>query len=63
MTAGVWDRVQEKAKAVVPVERWGKADHDLTAPLLLLASDSSSYITGVTITVDGGTTLKRPSYW
>jgi len=31
--------------------------HELDAPLLLLASDAGSFITGTTLTVDGGATL------
>lgn len=37
----------------VPQRRLGQAD-DLSAPLLLLASDSSTFMTGSTIVVDGG---------
>lgn len=37
----------------VPQRRLGQAT-DLTAPLLLLASDNSAYMTGSTIVVDGG---------
>lgn len=37
----------------VPQRRFGDA-HELDGPLLLLASDASSYMTGSVITVDGG---------
>lgn len=37
----------------VPMRRCGKL-HDLDGPLLLLASDSSRYMTGTVIPVDGG---------
>ncbi len=40
-------------KREVPVGRFG-ADGDLDGPLLLLASQAGSYITGATIVVDGG---------
>ena len=35
------------------VARWGKPE-DLRGPLLLLASDAGSYITGHTLVIDGG---------
>lgn len=31
--------------------------HELSGPLLLLASDAGSYVNGITVTVDGGTVL------
>jgi NAD(P)-dependent dehydrogenase (short-subunit alcohol dehydrogenase family) len=33
--------------------RWGKPE-DLIGPVLLLGSDAGSFITGTTLTVDGG---------
>lgn len=46
----------EKMRKRVPMRRFGNYD-ELTGPLLLLASDAGSYITGETIRVDGGHVL------
>jgi len=43
----------QKLIARIPMQRTGQY-HELSAPLLLLASDAGSYMTGVTIPVDGG---------
>jgi NAD(P)-dependent dehydrogenase (short-subunit alcohol dehydrogenase family) len=43
----------ELVKKRVPMRRVGEL-HELTGPVLLLASDAGSYMTGSTITVDGG---------
>lgn len=38
-----------------PMGRWGEAD-ELAGPAVFLASDAASYVTGHTLTVDGGIT-------
>ena len=43
----------EQFKNGIPMRRFGEFD-DLDGPILLLASDASSYMTGSVITVDGG---------
>ena len=46
----------KRKKAIInhtPLKRFGKVN-ELIAPILLLASDSSSFITGSELTVDGG---------
>lgn len=43
----------QKLIARIPMQRTGEY-HELNAPLLLLASDAGSYMTGVVIPVDGG---------
>ncbi len=39
--------------SMMPLGRWGTPE-DLIGPVLLLASDAGSFITGTTLTVDGG---------
>jgi NAD(P)-dependent dehydrogenase (short-subunit alcohol dehydrogenase family) len=46
----------QKVMQMIPQRRVGTVD-DLTAPMLLLVSDASAYMTGATIPVDGGLSL------
>lgn len=46
----------DKMKKRITMRRTGEM-HELTGPLLLLASDAGSYMTGSTLVVDGGHTL------
>lgn len=45
----------DKMKRRIPMKRIGNID-ELTGPLLLLASEAGSYMTGATVVVDGGHT-------
>jgi len=56
LTERIWERVEERTKAQVPLARPGR-DGELKGAALFLASAASSYVTGQTIVVDGGTTL------
>jgi NAD(P)-dependent dehydrogenase (short-subunit alcohol dehydrogenase family) len=45
-----------------PMRRLGDPEADLRGPLLFLASDASSYVTGHTLFVDGGTEASRGAW-
>lgn len=51
---------KKEGERVVPLRRWLDVKSDLTAMLLYLAGESSSFITGTVVFVDGGQSLVRP---
>lgn len=55
MTKGLGDMVTEEAKKRIPAKRFGTPE-DVAAAVLYLASPAASYVTGQTLTVDGGMT-------
>jgi 3-oxoacyl-[acyl-carrier protein] reductase len=56
MTADVRKVAEEQIKKRIPLRRLGQPE-DIAQAVLFLASDEASYITGQTLTVDGGLTL------
>ncbi len=55
----LWETDQNGAAGLHPLNRLGEVE-DVASAVLFLASDASSWITGVTIPVDGGMTNARP---
>lgn len=51
------DETKNQAVATIPLKRWG-TPADIANTVVFLASDKASYITGQTIVVDGGWTLR-----
>ena len=56
----LWDNpeAEQRANEQIPMRRLGESD-DLKGLTVFLASDSSSYITGQALIVDGGTNMAR----
>lgn len=57
MTEALSDDVKEKLKEQIPLGRLGLPE-DIANTVVFLASDAASYITGQTITVDGGMVMQ-----
>lgn len=59
MTGDSWNNLEKRKKrqARTCLDRWG-TPKDLIGPMLFLASDMSRYVTGQTLFVDGGWTIK-----
>jgi len=49
----------ERYSSLVPLGRWGKAAEVAYAAVFLSTSPDSDYITGTTVTVDGGVMLNN----
>lgn len=55
LAAALWDGIEDQTAAGHPLGRIGEPE-DIAAAVLFLASDAASWITGVTLPVDGGVT-------
>lgn len=58
-TGSNWEIVQERVHKVVPLKRMATPS-DVAAAIEFFCSKASSYITGQTMVVDGGLTLRSP---
>lgn len=59
MTGESWNNIEKRKERQnrTCLDRWGTPE-DLIGPMLFLASDMSKYVTGQTLFVDGGWTIK-----
>ncbi len=56
MTHAVDEGIQAQIKALIPLQRFGKAE-EIAHAVAFLASEEASYITGVVLPVDGGLSM------
>lgn len=57
MTAALDDKIKEQVLKEIPMGRFGEPA-DIAAGALFLASDMSKYVTGSTLVIDGGITMR-----
>lgn len=57
MSQSAWGRMEEKFASRLPLERLGESE-DVASAALFLLSDDSSWITGETLVIDGGTIVQ-----
>jgi NAD(P)-dependent dehydrogenase (short-subunit alcohol dehydrogenase family) len=58
LARGLWEEHEEAVARNIPLGRLGEPE-DVASVALMLVSDASSWLTGQTIVVDGGTTNQR----
>ena len=56
MSRALWEKNEDALAATVPAKRLGLPD-DISGAIAFLASDQAAYVTGQTLTIDGGITL------
>ena len=59
LSALLWDGLEEHTASLHPLKRIGEPE-DVAAAVAFLASDQASWITGVVLPIDGGTTGASP---
>lgn len=57
MTAALDEKIKEQVQKEIPMGRFGEPA-DIAAGALFLASDMSKYVTGSTLVIDGGITMR-----